>query len=370
MKIRFIAIFLSAVCCTLSAVQAQSPEPFRPKVGAWYFGGWSVTPDQTGHTFHISPTLTSEYADRMPEWGWREDVPGVMERQIDYAADAGLDFWGICWYETGVRKEKVFEELNTVFDLFLAAPNNRRLDFFLLSCQPVSPESWDAFCDKSIALFKKSNYLRVDGKPVMTFFNVQDVIRDLGGEENARKALESYRRKARAAGVGEILLGAVTECQGDIAFQSRFKRCGFDFLTTYNNSNTGRKHIGENDYANLTEGDRKSWDVISACTKQLGMNFLPSMTAGYDMRPWGVDHPTLPQSDYWYTGVTPQRIAGQLETMIEWVQTHSDRILGGNLSIIYAWNENGEGGWLTPTASEGNARLTAIGKILNDKKKK
>lgn len=363
---------LFAVCCLIPGLQAgpQQPVAAQPKVGAWYFGGWSVTPDTNGHTFHISPTLTSDYADRMPVWGWREDAPGVMERQIDLAADAGLDFWGICWYETGVRKEKVFEELNTVFDLFLAAPNSKRLEFFLLSCQPVSPESWDAFCDKSIAMFERDNYLRVDGKPVMTFFNSQQVVEDLGGEEAARAAMEAYREKAREKGVGEVLLGSVTACRGEIEFQSFFKRCGFDFLTTYNNADTGRRHAGENDYDNLAKGDSLSWEVISACTEHLDMKFLPSMTVGYDMRPWAVDHPTLPKSDYWYTGITPQRIAAQLERMIAWVRTHGDAVLGGNLSVIYAWNENGEGGWLTPTASEGNIRLEAIGKLLKKEKTK
>lgn len=365
---RFLLLLLSIAF--LQGLSAQKPSCVRPKVGAWYFGGWSVTPDETGHTFHISPTLTSKYADRSPVWGWREDKPGVMEQQIDYAADAGLDFWGICWYETSVRREKVFDELNTVLDLFLAAPNHDRLEFFLLSCLPVSPATWNAYCDKSIALFKQKNYLRVDGKPVMTFFNSQEIIKDLGGEEATRRALDAYRRRAAAAGAGELMIGAVTECQGDTTFQAKFKRCGFDFLTTYNNADTGRKAPGPNDYVHLTEGDAKSWEVISACTEYFSMKYLPSMTVGYDMRPWAVDHPTLPKSDYWYTGQTPERIASQLKRTIEWVRANSRKVLGGNLSVIYAWNENGEGGWLTPTFGEGNARLEAIREVIETEKKK
>jgi len=46
------------------------------KVGAWYFGGWSFPADQNGHTFHISPTLTTTFSDREPVWGWREDKRG------------------------------------------------------------------------------------------------------------------------------------------------------------------------------------------------------------------------------------------------------------------------------------------------------
>ena len=32
--------------------------------------------------------------------------------------------------------------------------------------------------------------------------------------------------------------------------------------------------------------------------------------------------------------------------------------------LIYAWNENDEGGWLVPTLSEGAARVEALGKVL------
>ena len=40
-----------------------------------------------------------------------------------------------------------------------------------------------------------------------------------------------------------------------------------------------------------------------------------------------------------------------------------------NAIIIYAWNENDEGGWLIPTLSEGTARLDAIARVLNPKER-
>ena len=83
------------------------------------------------------------------------------------------------------------------------------------------------------------------------------------------------------------------------------------------------------------------------------------------MRPWAADHPTIPASDYWYTGITPERIANQLREAIKWTKENKDDVLG-NLLIMYAWNENGEGGWLTPTKSEGTARLDAIKKVIKE----
>lgn len=368
-----IHLSIVACCMLLLAVsggcgQAKAPQQ-NIKIGAWYFGGWSVTPDSTGHTFHISPTLTSEYVERMPEWGWREDSPAIMEKQIDYAADAGLDVWGFCWYETGVVKQQVFEELNTALDLFVKAPNKDRLEFFLLSCQPVSPESWPGFCEKAIAIMKQNNYLRIDSSPIFTFFNSRDVIEGLGGESKTRESFDYFRKCAMDAGLGNLLIGAVTSCVADTTVHLPFRNSGFDFLTTYNNSNVGRQHEGENEFANLSLGDKKSWETIAPCADSLGMKFLPSMTAGYDMRPWAADHPTLPASDYWYVQPTPLQIADQLNEIIEWTKANRHVVLGGNLSMIYAWNENGEGGWLTPTREEGSARLDAIRQIVEIKRK-
>ncbi|HRN56674.1 MAG TPA: glycoside hydrolase family 99-like domain-containing protein, partial [Agriterribacter sp.] len=84
---------------------------------------------------------------------------------------------------------------------------------------------------------------------------------------------------------------------------------------------------------------------------------------GYDMRPWAQDHPTIPASDFWYTGVTPEKIGEHLSEGIRWVKDHHAKTLG-NLLVMYAWNENGEGAWLTPTKMEGAARLAQIKEVI------
>ena len=337
------------------------------KVGAWYFGGWSFPADQNGHTFHISPTLTTTFSDREPVWGWREDKAGVMTEQINYAADNGLSFWGFCWYDnTLVDDAKTMDNLNNALDLFLKAPNKNRLDFCLMSCFPVSPVNWEKICDRTVPYFKEGNYLKVEGKPVMVFFNTDEVISGMNGIANTKAALQLYRKKAREAGAGEILIGARTATRpSDPTYQNKYVECGFDFLTTYNNADDGRSNAGANDYSRLLEGDKKSWNGISAHS---ALPFVPVVGTGYDMRPWALDHPNQPASDFWYTGMTPQKIAEQLRAGMQWVKANPKKV-PGNLLFLYAWNENGEGAWLTPTKSEGAARLNAIKQVIQDENK-
>jgi hypothetical protein len=42
--------------------------------------------------------LKTEFADRKPVWGWKDDTVEIMQRQIDYCADHGIAFWSFCWY--------------------------------------------------------------------------------------------------------------------------------------------------------------------------------------------------------------------------------------------------------------------------------
>ena len=46
--------------------------------------------------------------------------------------------------------------------------------------------------------------------------------------------------------------------------------------------------------------------------------------------------------------------------MIRRLLKHPDKATSQRLLLIYAWNENGEGGYLTPTAKDGTAYLKAV----------
>jgi len=60
-----------------------------------------------------------------------------------------------------------------------------------------------------------------------------------------------------------------------------------------------------------------------------------------------------------YQAPTETELAHHLAGAVAWVEAHPDAA-PAKAALIYAWNENDEGGWLVPTLKDGNWRLQAI----------
>ncbi len=57
---------------------------------------------------------------------------------------------------------------------------------------------------------------------------------------------------------------------------------------------------------------------------------------------------------------TPEAAGTFVDKAIDWLDRHPDKTPRERLVLLYAWNENGEGGYLTPTKADGDAYLRAV----------
>jgi hypothetical protein len=106
---------------------------------------------------------------------------------------------------------------------------------------------------------------------------------------------------------------------------------------------------------------REVWDAFAAVSP---LPYLPCITTGWDRRPWegpkGINSPL-----HWYfTGRTPELVAQTVADAVAWMRQHPDVATRDEIGVMYAWNENGEGGYLMPTVGDGNAYLEALRPIL------
>lgn len=343
----------------VASLSAQAGE-VRANVGAYYFDGWTGA-----FPYHITERLTTEFFDREPVWGWRDDSLEVVELQIDFAADNGLGFFAFDWYyPEGPEKES---PLNTGLELYLKAKNKERLQFCLLAVNHhgflIGPEDWETVTDIWVELFKDPMHLTVDGNPLLIFFNPPGLNQAFGGPDKVKEAFELLREKARSVGCKGVTIGACTApgARGDLGSHILLKDSGYDLLTGYNYHRyltDGKTRIQSFDW--LIKGHEMAWEIFA---EKNVLPYVPVVTTGWDRRPW--EDPTKPEThEFYYPDRTHVQVADFVERSVQWLDDNPDKTPQERLILLYAWNENGEGGYITPTKSRGNVYLKAISEVL------
>lgn len=354
---------LSLVVLSLTfSLTAHSQEP-RAKAGAYYFDGWTGT-----YPFHITERLTTEFFDREPVWGWRDDSLEIVEQQIDYAADNGLSFFAFDWYYPEGPEKK--SPLNTGLELYLTAKNKSRLEFCLLAVNHggfiIRPADWDVLTDIWMELLKDPMHLKVDGKPLLIFFSGHGLVKEFGGPEKLKEAFGTLRKKARDAGLDGVTIAACTSPgpKDNTDSHRTLAKAGYDILTGYNYHRywtDGTDRIQA--FKWLVEGHALAWSIFA--DKNV-LPYIPVVTTGWDRRPW--EDPNKPEThEFYYPDRTHVQVADFVEKSVQWLDDNPDKTPEERLILLYAWNENGEGGYLTPTKSQGDVYLKAISDVLRKK---
>jgi uncharacterized protein (TIGR02145 family) len=330
----------------------------KPKVGAYYFHGWSGLTDQ----WHLPSRLKNDYPEREPSWGWYTNTVSTMEQQIDFAADNGLNFFTFCWYQSASQEKWIVDALNQGLDLYLKSTNRNRLEFSIFVSNhdesfTMGPNEWEFCTNRWVQLFQESGYQKVDDRPVIIFNRYDLLLAKWGSYTAITQAFKVLDDKARAAGLKEPLIGIHT-LPGWNNLRS-LKSAGFDFFTGYNYGNdiAAASSNLEQPWSQLRKTGNDIWQIFAL--KNV-LPYVPVVTTGWDMRPWETGDPKA----YYYTPRTPENIAGFLTDAIGWTKGNPTKTFSEPFIVLYAWNENGEGGYLTPTKSEGDVVLRKIKEVL------
>jgi len=352
-KTKYILLLLLAF--NFSDIFAQTG---KVTLGAYYFDGWSGA-----YSYHLTPDLTQNYSNRESKWGWITSSQTVMDSQITVAANAGLSFFDFCWFYTGPAKYKT-EPLDRSLNFYLNSPNKNRLKFALIvvntGSASVGPNNWDSVTTNLIGYFKSSQYLTVGGKPYVSFFTLKDLIDKFGSEDAVKQALNAFRNKAAQANLPGISIGICTN--PDNASLTSAQNCGFDILTGYNYHGAGFKSnqktvpIGE-----LSKGEKSVWDKFAQAN---AMPVIPTTTLNWDPRPWAKGNAYYSNSPR-YTGFSSASVYQSVKNLKTWIQNNPSQTTQEKIGLIYAWNEYGEGSWLTPSANSTDDLLGGVKKAVS-----
>jgi hypothetical protein len=337
----------------VSNAQEKNVSGSNIKFGVYYFGAWTSLNNPL-----LTKALVDSFPERKPTWGWISTSPEVMKTQINLAANAGLSFFSFDWYNPGLKKAGV--QLNDDLQLYLASPNKSRLKFNLFvanhSGYEIGPGDWPYVVTAWIKLFKDKDYLKVNNKPYLIFFVLPDLIRNFGSVEAVHYALDSLRSVAKDNGLGGVTIAICVSPEPISVAQA--KSCGFDVFTAYNYPTVGFKGKQTNSVDTLSAANQNIWDRF----KNFGLPYIPPVTLNWDPRPWR----TGKQDARYYTGYSSGSVYRSVMAVKNWINDNPNTVTY-KVAMLYAWNEYGEGGWLTPSQPMGDSLLRGLKKAIGHK---
>jgi hypothetical protein len=139
---------------------------------------------------------------------------------------------------------------------------------------------------------------------------------------------------------------------------------GGDTISSY----VAQKNSIKAPYKKLTEEVQQFWNECKATGSQV----VPILVAGWNPKP-RIDNISIWSKHYhkdvYYNHATPTELAAHIQTGLQWMLDNKSAAVA-QCALVYAWNEHDEGGWLCPTLQEGNARIEAVGKMIQNFKQK
>lgn len=321
------------------------------------------------------------YFSRRPIWGYvNEADPAVMEMEIEQATRRGVNVFIYDWYWFDGRP---FQE-QCLDNGFLKAANRNKMKFYLMwanhtanqfwdlrvSDEPstdlwdgaVSRDRFDTVVDRVIEkYFHEENYYKIDGKPVFMIYDINNLIRGLGGIEETKAALQDFRRKVKEAGFPDLDLqmtiwseNALNLSGFDATHVGSTKDfvdiLGFDSISHYQFAHFCQ--MG-NDYLDLLPRVQEEWDRID---KDYKVPYYPHVSIGWDNN--------LRFHEY-HADVTtnngPENFEKALRMAKDYLDRHPEQ---APLVTINSWNEWTEGSYLEPDNEYGYGYLDAVKKVF------
>ena len=230
--------------------------------------------------------------DRKPLWGYENEAdPKVMEKQIEEASSHGVNVFIYDWYWYDNRP---FLE-NCLNNGFLKAENNSKMKFYLMWANHDATDLWDKRNAGKVGAtvwsgrvnreqfetigkrwieqyFNKENYYRIDNKPVVSIYDIGNLIKGLGGTDKTKEAFDWLDAEMKKSGFDGIHLQFVrwsgyignqtTGVNGTPIENERelVNLLGFSSVTNYQFVHMTQVN---RDYLEIIESVKKLWDSIS-----------------------------------------------------------------------------------------------------------
>ncbi len=379
--------------CAMVLVERKTP---LPDVLCIYYPEWHVYPEgdvifgkgRTEWDFVNSakPKFEGHYQPiRLLDGNPDDSNPRDVEKEIAYAASAGIDAFVYDWYwadghpiqhealergymAAGNRKAVKFALMwanHNRSDVFRSAPgmNSARYFWKLKYDRAEFLQAIDYCIEK---YFRSPDYYRKDGRPFLSIYSVRPLVEGLGGPAETRKVFEEVQARMAKAGLPPLHFSAMIH---DVKSARLANESGFDSASAYNVTpydftDTDVTHVnGEHrqifTHEQYAEAQGPFNARMAAASK---IPYIPVACRGWDCTPRCRQDEPFPFRRLTYpylgviTGMKPSVWADILSGSIRQAQGDSKK---PGAILINAWNEYTEGSYLMPDSRDGHEFLKA-----------
>lgn len=308
--------------------------------------------------------------DRKPVLGfYNEGDREAVDWEIKYLAEHGVDYIQYCWYGsvTSSWKSTLAPIKDTVYTgpaiengLFNAKYSNN-MKFTIMwtnyaseSLNFIGTTKADAYEHFKTYVFpywleyyfKDERYLKIDNKPVISIFYIDQLLSDFGTTSEISTDLLGWMRTQliNEGFAGAIFLQQVCVQWKTDAQYTNAKNSGFDYIYNYA-------------YGNQTKMATELSD-----SKRLGFNTIPGPGVNYSQQPW------YEMGSFEGYFRDPESYGNLLSyTKNTYMKDiYLSGKLGANMVLLDNWNEMGEGHFLMPTEGLGFGYLDQIREMFTN----
>ena len=317
--------------------------------------------------------------DRKPVWGYvNEADPVVMASQIQAAVSHGVNVFIYDWYW---YDDRPFLE-NCLNDGFLKAENCEQMQFYIMWANHDANYTWDirnaGVTDATVwtgavsrqqfekigrrwieKYFTKQNYYKIDNKPVISIYEMNNFITGLGGIEKAAEAMQWLNGEAIQSGLAGVHFQFVrwngqtenfTGVDGKTITTTpeMVEQMGFSSLTHYQ-----FVHFTDidRDYLQTMKDVKKEWETVKTNYK---IPYYPHVSIGWDNNP---------RYHGFRPGIVKNNTPENFEAALLAAKNYADEN-GVSLITINSWNEWTETSYLQPDNVYGYGYLEAVKNVF------
>lgn len=276
-----------------------------------------------------------------------------MDAEIEYAVEAGLDYWAFFWYGIGSTNG-----MDASWDLYQSSPYRNSINWclYIAGVDDLAAEVTNNMAGL-VSYMQQDNYqLTAQGRPLIYVYD------DSASKTTLAADIAAIRSAAASASLPDPYI-VFTQSTPDDTVTTTYD---FDATTSYA---IGGGVAGAQPYTALDTAARARWTAQAAET----VDVIPMCTMGWDRRPrvtntvpW--ETPSGSVNDYYYPTYM-EHISNHIDACLDWVRDNPTEV-PSNVVLCYAWNEHDEGGWICPTKANGGdnkSHLNAVKAVLGSK---